>query len=355
MVERGEAPGTPGDLAIDVAPNGTVCLEFYARSDTAFDAKAYFLEFGALSGGASGSVDVDCSTAMINTSHPDWPLFDTHALDLAACPADVLYASASFSTLPITANTDYYVAEACFDASGIASGTFTLAFDPSPATRFVDSTPQDVPNGALHVANIQVVQPMVDFWMVEQGHAPGTPGDRTVNAVAGDRVCVEYYARSDVALSVGLYQFGIDALTGGTCGSVDVDCASAMINPAHPDWPGFSQDAVAVASCPPDVQYAGADVGGVIFDANTGYYVGEACFDVAPTADGTFTSSFDPVPMLLNDPSSAPIPIANLFELGIQVAQPASGFNIDMGLFFGPPADTFPARGGQPGVWSQQI
>ena len=138
-------------------------------------------------------------------------------------------------------------------------------------------------------------QPRLFF--VPQGLDPAQfPSGRTqISAVAGARVCVEIYAAAE-PYTVQASQASVPpAGTGGDGGSLDIDCASVIIDETHPRFtPEPVLYSVRTVECPEEfaVLMVIKNPGDTLTTGDAGTYVGQVCYDLSGDASGTFALDF---------------------------------------------------------------
>ncbi len=155
MGAQGSAP-VPGVASMTITAGGSRCVNFYMRSNVAFSTTSNQIRF--LSATSPG-VTENCASAQVDVSDPAYTGHSIPVVDISGCPTAVREGALG-GTIPLAANTNYYVGEVCFDATAGASGTSTITFDPDPGQTFVTNTSfANVPIANRFSGTLDVVQP----------------------------------------------------------------------------------------------------------------------------------------------------------------------------------------------------
>jgi len=142
------------------------------------------------SGGISGSVQADCSTVDIDTTHPDYVGFDLTAKATSNCGASgtqdrfgvggtVFLVGPRF--LPSPPDGAYF-AEACFDVSLDAIGEFTFNYlgAPTTVTIIFDAAGAPIPTAVFDPLVIVVPPRFSGQWALRSDTGPGARRDHTL-------------------------------------------------------------------------------------------------------------------------------------------------------------------------------
>jgi len=171
---------------------------------------------------------------------------------------------------------------------------------------------------ALCVLSLQAVAGERVFLVPQGVDASLFPSGRTqISAAPGDQVCLDIYLNSSPANVTAAQPVVPGSGTGGTAGSLTIDCSTVFINashPAYPPGPGDIINATRTVECPDEfAAYAvlTLDIAPMTIPAG-GAYLGEVCYDLSADAAGTFAVDFvttpGPFTTDLLDPGSQSIP-----------------------------------------------
>jgi len=143
--------------------------------------------------------------------------------------------------------------------------------------------------GSLSSAQIRLL-------VIPRGEDPANfpSGTTVIDALPGDRVCVEFWATGAPDDVFGL-QLVIEDAVGGDSGTVAIDCPSIAIDTAHPRYIGITDLPLANSDfCPIRANYffAHLTVDAFVTIPSAGAYLAQLCYNVSPDARGQFVASW---------------------------------------------------------------